>query len=82
MESIERLSNLVGENSTSIQDDEACAIIEDLDIFLKSAAKQLPRRKSPVYPTRKRPVYKSEESRVDYRDVKRIRGLLNASHRY
>jgi hypothetical protein len=80
MESIERLSELVGEKSTSMQDDEACAIIEDLDIFLKSAARQLTHRKPPVHPMRKRPADKSEESRIDRREVKRIRALLNASH--
>ena len=79
LESISRLCQLAHHNAATLHDGEAERVIDDIENMIESMTKHLSHRNSVPPSSRKRYLSEVEGSAIDYRALKRVRGLLIAS---
>ena len=77
LESISRLCQLAQHHAITLRDVEAQDIIDDIETMIDSISTHIsPSRR---VPSQKRPLSMVEDSAIDYREIKRIKGLLSSS---
>ena len=79
MQSISRLCRLAQCNATTLHDDEAHRVIDDIENMIESMSKHLTHRCSAPVSSVKRHFSDVESSAIDHRDLKKVKGLLVSS---